>query len=81
MLGWKRANGMFRFSWTESGGAAIPETSGKAGSGQTILRDIPRQMRGEIALDQGRDGLRYSLPLPIKRISNIATLASASEGG
>ena len=76
--GRKLASGMFHLTWTEHGGPPVSGPPSRTGFGETILREIPRQLHAVTTLDYLPEGLRYRLTVPIERISNVAPLVSAS---
>ena len=79
-LGWQLSNGKLVLDWNETGGPATKLPSVNGFGTRIILASIERQLRGHVAFDWRREGLRCVLSVPLCNTMETVELP-ASRGG
>jgi len=64
-LGWQLSDAKLVFDWNETGGPATKLPSANGFGTRIILASIERQLRGHVAFDWRREGLRCVLSVPL----------------
>jgi PAS domain S-box-containing protein len=79
-LGWQLSDGKLVLDWNETGGPATKLPSVNGFGTRIILASIERQLRGHVAFDWRREGLRCVLSVPLCNTMETVELP-ASRGG
>ena len=79
-LGWQLSDGKLVLDWNETGGPATKLPSVNGFGTRIILASIERQLRGHVAFDWRREGLRCVLSVPLCNTMETVELPE-SRGG
>lgn len=63
---WRAAGEHLDLTWTETGGPSIAAPAGE-GFGSRLIRQLARQLRGDIRFEWRREGLKVTMSLPVAR--------------
>ena len=79
-LDWKLSDGKLMLDWNETGGPATKAPSANGFGTRIILASIERQLRGHVAFDWRREGLRCVISVPLRAAMETIELQEARAG-
>jgi PAS domain S-box-containing protein len=79
-LSWQVSDGKLVLDWSETGGPATKPPHVNGFGSRIIIASVERQLRGHVAFDWRREGLRCVLSVPLRHPMQTVTLPDSRNG-